>query len=78
MVTRKEIESDYLNTEDIATEFSCSTETARRWIDKYFDRSAVEVMGGRYYVHKNEVQRWRERYGDVKPVRGRRLRNLPS
>lgn len=76
LITRADIERDYVTTADIMREFACGHDTAARWIKKYFDKSAVEIMGGRYYVHKSEVERWRKRYGDNKPIKGRRLRGL--
>lgn len=76
MVTREQIDRDYVDTDYIMSEFACSHQTATRWIKKYFDQDAVEVLGGRYYVRKDEVERWRQRYKQSRPVRGRRLRHI--
>lgn len=75
LITRKDLERDYLTVAQIAAEFSCAKFTVRRWIDRYFDKSLVEISGDQFWVHRSEVARWRSIHGD-KTVKGRRLREL--
>ena len=53
---------DYMTTQQIADDWGFSEDTALRWLRKYADKDAVEVHGGRYYVHKDEVHRWKADY----------------
>lgn len=51
---------DYLSVKEMASEFSVSTETIRRWIRKgYIEKQWLEVHAGQYYVHKDGANAWR-------------------
>lgn len=75
MITRKQLADDYMTIKQI-TEYwpQMNRETVRRWIHKYFDKSKVEVMGAQYYVHKDEVERWKSAYTDSFPMRGKKVK----
>jgi DeoR/GlpR family transcriptional regulator of sugar metabolism len=64
---------DYMSVEEIASDWGFSRDTARRWIRKYADKSFVRLHQGMYYVHKDEVNRWRAAYEGKYPVKGLRV-----
>lgn len=69
---------DYMTVEEIASDWGMNVETIRRWIRKgYADRKMVEVHGGKYWVHKEEVHRWRAAYEGTYPIKGRRVPFAP-
>ena len=53
---------DYMSIQEIADDWGFSHDTALRWLKKYADKDAVEVHGGKYYAHKDEVHRWKAAY----------------
>lgn len=66
---------DYMTVADIMADFKAARSTVTRWIAKgYLDKQYVEVHGGQYYIHKDEVNRWKAKLGEVKtPIKGRKL-----
>lgn len=54
--------SDYMTVKEIAADWGFSDDTALRWVKKYADKDSIEVHGGRYFVHKEEVHRWKAAY----------------
>lgn len=58
---------DYMSMKEIADLWGFSHDSALRWTLKYADRDAVEVHGGAYYVHKDEVLRWKAAFDGLYP-----------
>lgn len=69
------VRSDYMSVNEIADLWGFSHDTALRWVTKYADKDAVEVHGGAYYVHKDEVLLWKHTYDQF--FTARRLAHVP-
>ena len=66
---------DYMSIQEIAKDWGFSHDAALRWLQKYADKDAVEVYGGMYFAHKDEVHRWKAAYDGMYP--GVKLPHIP-
>lgn len=65
---------NYYTTGEVANIFGLSQNTVRRWIrEGRASTQYVEVYGGGYLIHPDQVDRWRAALGGKSPRKGWKL-----